>query len=201
MSKKPSIPKGTRDFNPEEVTRRNYIFNVIKETFSLYGFQPIETPSFENSETLMGKYGEEGDRLIFKILESGEYLDNVRSELKELDFAIETLLDNIKAHISYFENKYDLNKMRIDREFLEIEILKIVNKDSIITSAFATFISDLFRFSNNTYYSGLENIINDYREDVLREAFMPIVYKNYKYPKFKIRNLFNSIFYESTDSL
>ena len=114
MSKKPSIPKGTRDFNPEEVTRRNYIFNVIKETFSLYGFQPIETPSFENSETLMGKYGEEGDRLIFKILESGEYLDNVRSELKELDFAIETLLDNIKAHISYFENKYDLNKMRID---------------------------------------------------------------------------------------
>ena len=72
MSKKPSIPKGTRDFNPEEVSRRNYIFNVIKETFSLYGFQPIETPSFENSETLMGKYGEEGDRLIFKILNSGE---------------------------------------------------------------------------------------------------------------------------------
>lgn len=77
MSKKPSIPKGTRDFNPEEVSRRNYIFNAIKETFSLYGFQPIETPSFENSETLMGKYGEEGDRLIFKILNSGDFLSNV----------------------------------------------------------------------------------------------------------------------------
>ncbi|MDN3723791.1 histidine--tRNA ligase [Aequorivita sp. SDUM287046] len=74
---KPSIPKGTRDFNPEEVSRRNYIFNVIKEAFSLYGFQPIETPSFENSETLMGKYGEEGDRLIFKILNSGDFLSKV----------------------------------------------------------------------------------------------------------------------------
>lgn len=75
--KKPSIPKGTRDFNPEEVSKRNYIFGVIRETFSLYGFQPIETPSFENSETLMGKYGEEGDRLIFKILNSGDYLSKV----------------------------------------------------------------------------------------------------------------------------
>lgn len=81
MSKKPSIPKGTRDFNPDEVTRRNYIFNIIKETFSLYGFQPIETPSFENSETLMGKYGEEGDRLIFKILNSGDYLSKVEDKL------------------------------------------------------------------------------------------------------------------------
>ncbi len=79
--KKPSIPKGTRDFNPEEVSRRNYIFNVIKETFSLYGFQPIETPSFENSETLMGKYGEEGDRLIFKILNSGDFLSKVDDNL------------------------------------------------------------------------------------------------------------------------
>ena len=78
---KPSIPKGTRDFGPEEVSRRNYIFNVIKETFSLYGFQPIETPSFENSETLMGKYGEEGDRLIFKILNSGDYLSKVNETL------------------------------------------------------------------------------------------------------------------------
>lgn len=78
---KPSIPKGTRDFNPEEVGRRNYIFDVIKKNFALFGFQPIETPSFENSETLMGKYGEEGDRLIFKILNSGDYLAKVDSEL------------------------------------------------------------------------------------------------------------------------
>lgn len=81
MSKKPSIPKGTRDFNPAEVARRNYIFNIIKETFALYGFRPIETPSFENSQTLLGKYGEEGDRLIFKILNSGDFLSKVDDKL------------------------------------------------------------------------------------------------------------------------
>jgi histidyl-tRNA synthetase len=74
MAQKPSIPKGTRDFSPAEVFRRNYIFSIIKTNFEKFGFQPIETPSFENSETLMGKYGEEGDRLIFKILNSGDYL-------------------------------------------------------------------------------------------------------------------------------
>tara|TARA_R110002012_G_scaffold42418_8_gene115456 strand:- start:6273 stop:7991 length:1719 start_codon:yes stop_codon:yes gene_type:complete len=74
MAKKPSIPKGTRDFSPAEVAKRNYIIQTIKKHFETYGFQPIETPSFENSETLMGKYGDEGDRLIFKILNSGDYL-------------------------------------------------------------------------------------------------------------------------------
>lgn len=77
---KPSTPKGTRDFGPEEVAKRNYIISTIREIFSLYGFQPIETPSFENSETLMGKYGDEGDRLIFKILNSGDYLSKVPDE-------------------------------------------------------------------------------------------------------------------------
>ncbi len=77
MAQKPSIPKGTRDFNPEEVAKRNYIFNTIRGVFQTFGFQPIETPSFENSETLMGKYGDEGDRLIFKILDSGDYLSKV----------------------------------------------------------------------------------------------------------------------------
>lgn len=78
---KPSIPKGTRDFSSTEVTRRNHIFSTIKEAFELFGFQPIETPSFENSSTLMGKYGEEGDRLIFKILNSGDYLKKVDDTL------------------------------------------------------------------------------------------------------------------------
>lgn len=77
MAKKPSVPKGTRDFSPQEVAKRNYIMETIKKSFKLYGFQPIETPSFENSETLLGKYGEEGDRLIFKILNSGDFLSKV----------------------------------------------------------------------------------------------------------------------------
>jgi len=78
---KPSIPKGTRDFSPTELANRNYIFNTIRAAFETFGFQPIETPSFENSTTLMGKYGEEGDRLIFKILNSGDYLNKVDKKL------------------------------------------------------------------------------------------------------------------------
>lgn len=74
MASKPSIPKGTRDFSPDEVAKRQYIMQIIRSNFEKFGFQPIETPSFENSDTLMGKYGEEGDRLIFKILNSGDYL-------------------------------------------------------------------------------------------------------------------------------
>jgi histidyl-tRNA synthetase len=80
MASKPSIPKGTRDFSPAEVAKRQYIIATIKSNFEKFGFQPIETPSFENSETLMGKYGEEGDRLIFKILNSGDYLDKISGE-------------------------------------------------------------------------------------------------------------------------
>ena len=72
MASKPTIPKGTRDFSPVEVSKRNYIISIMRRHFENYGYQPIETPSFENSETLMGKYGEEGDRLIFKILNSGD---------------------------------------------------------------------------------------------------------------------------------
>ena len=78
---KPSIPKGTRDFSPEEVAKRNYIIQTIRQAFERYGFQPIETPSFEKTETLMGKYGEEGDRLIFRILDAGDFLSEVPAEV------------------------------------------------------------------------------------------------------------------------
>ena len=77
---KPSIPKGTRDFTPIEMANRNYIFNTIKDVFRLYGFQQIETPAMENLSTLMGKYGEEGDKLLFKILNSGDYLNGLPDE-------------------------------------------------------------------------------------------------------------------------
>ena len=83
MASKPSIPKGTRDFSPAEVAKRQYIMQIIKSNFEKFGFQPIETPSFENSDTLMGKYGEEGDRLIFKILNSGDYLAKADATLLE----------------------------------------------------------------------------------------------------------------------
>lgn len=81
---KPSIPKGTRDFSALEMSRRNYIFDTIKEVYALYGFQQIETPAMETLQTLLGKYGEEGDKLLFKVLNSGEYLSKVdKAELHE----------------------------------------------------------------------------------------------------------------------
>ena len=84
MAQKPSIPKGTRDFSPLEMAKRNYIFDTIKQVYQLYGFQQIETPAMETLGTLMGKYGEEGDKLLFKVLNSGDYLSKVSDdELKE----------------------------------------------------------------------------------------------------------------------
>ena len=80
MAQKPSIPKGTRDFSPQEMMRRNYIFDTIKSVFRLYGFAPLETPSMENLSTLLGKYGDEGDKLLFKILNSGDYAANLSDE-------------------------------------------------------------------------------------------------------------------------
>ena len=81
---KPSIPKGTRDFSPEEMAKRNYIFNTIRDVYHLYGFSQIETPAMENLSTLMGKYGEEGDKLLFKILNSGDcFADITDEDLKE----------------------------------------------------------------------------------------------------------------------
>jgi histidyl-tRNA synthetase len=87
MAIKVGIPKGTRDFSAEELGKRNYIFDIVKKAFVNYGFQPIETPTFENNETLMGKYGEEGDRLIFKILNSGDYFDKIDEDLIKKDQA------------------------------------------------------------------------------------------------------------------
>ena len=80
MAQKPSIPKGTRDFGPQEMSRRNYIFDTIREVYSLYGYQQIETPAMENLSTLMGKYGEEGDKLLFKILNSGDFLRGIGAD-------------------------------------------------------------------------------------------------------------------------
>jgi histidyl-tRNA synthetase len=103
MSSKPSIPKGTRDFSPAEVAKRQYIIQKIRSNFEKFGFQPIETPSFENSETLMGKYGEEGDRLIFKILNSGDYLDKANPDaLQNKDS------NKLTASISEKALRYDL---------------------------------------------------------------------------------------------
>jgi histidyl-tRNA synthetase len=100
---KPSVPKGTRDFSPAEMAKRNYIFDTIRSVFRKYGYQQIETPAMENLSTLMGKYGDEGDKLIFKILNSGNFLSKVDQQtLKALD------LQRITSEISEKALRYDL---------------------------------------------------------------------------------------------
>ncbi len=100
---KPSIPKGTRDFSPIETRRRYYIFIIIREVFEKYGYQPIETPALENLSTLAGKYGEEGDRLIFKIINSGDYLKEVREKNISLENPVA-----VTPYISEKALRYDL---------------------------------------------------------------------------------------------
>ncbi|MFC4817650.1 histidine--tRNA ligase [Flavobacterium sp. GCM10023249] len=121
MAQKPSTPKGTRDFSPAEVAKRNYIFNTIRTHFERFGFQPIETPTFENSETLMGKYGEEGDRLIFKILNSGNFFYD-RNTI-ELPSSIEELQKNSAETIT-LEQRIELNKFtaRISEKALRYDL-------------------------------------------------------------------------------
>jgi histidyl-tRNA synthetase len=120
MAQKPSIPKGTRDFNPEEVAKRSYIVDTIKQQFELYGFQPIETPSFENSETLMGKYGEEGDRLIFKILNSGSYLKAYN------DFLLQIILDSL----NYIVKHLKINDIEVlSGDFFRINFINDFSKE------------------------------------------------------------------------
>jgi histidyl-tRNA synthetase len=102
-SQKPSVPKGTRDFTPDEMVRRNYIFSTIESVFKLYGYQPIETPAMENLSTLLGKYGEEGDKLLFRILNSGDFLKKVSDEaLQNRD------LTAMSASVSEKGLRYDL---------------------------------------------------------------------------------------------
>src|SRR5574343_126657 len=140
MAQKPSIPKGTRDFSPAEVAKRNYIFSTIKTNFEKFGFQPIETPSFENSETLMGKYGEEGDRLIFKILNSGDFLDSYNQNLIK---SIKLILRNLQ-HFIEEDSESDLT---------------IFGKDLIIK------FPDVLRKQNDIKFD--EKIINFLKKDYL----------------------------------
>ncbi|MDH7914244.1 histidine--tRNA ligase [Winogradskyella sp. SYSU M77433] len=162
MAQKPSIPKGTRDFNAEEVAKRSYIIETIKTQFQLYGFQPIETPSFENSETLMGKYGDEGDRLIFKILDSGEYFEKVKGNVVDLSKYKEVLENLVETLEDIIQNCKELNDLYYsDFQFLFSEVKKkIISKrlynDEIIDNVdeFDTLIKKLIDY----------NVISEYKK-------------------------------------
>ena len=158
MAQKPSIPKGTRDFSPTEVAKRNYIFLTIKQVFEVYGFQPIETPSFENSSTLMGKYGEEGDRLIFKILNSGDYLKDLRKNI----------FDYAKFSTCFFElrkavENFDRDNTGISYESLIFEAVKLydnlnVFEKKVLINYFIQKKDEIIEFYKKELYESEEGI-------------------------------------------
>ena len=155
MASKPSIPKGTRDFSPVEVSKRNYIISIMRTHFEKYGYQPIETPSFENSDTLMGKYGEEGDRLIFKILNSGEFF----SDFNKIILAyLKTIYGRIIVELSKenSENRIDdFLKILLSKNFIQ-EIVDTVNREN---SEYK-----LYNFYNKSLISAIRSEINFIRK-------------------------------------
>ena len=172
MAQKPSIPKGTRDFSPAEVAKRNYIFSTIKTNFEKFGFQPIETPSFENSETLMGKYGEEGDRLIFKILNSGDYLDDIRKNLGETGILIVNffhVLDGIGKILSEKRNESFQDALT---RGMSIFFNSKIEKD-LLEDFFKTNRLKLEEFYNNLDEKNTAEVM------FFRQEFFAVFYKQY----------------------
>jgi histidyl-tRNA synthetase len=161
MAQKPGIPKGTRDFSPAEVAKRQYIISAIKHHFETFGFQPIETPSFENSDTLMGKYGEEGDRLIFKILNSGEYFKPFKDIIKSY---LVVLYGAILIDIAKGKSDQDL-KDKLDQflsfDFIEkiIERINKVSPSSKFYNFYSNALNDSIRDEIKTY---LDNDFGDF---------------------------------------
>lgn len=199
MASKPSIPKGTRDFSPAEVSKRQYIIQAIKSNFEKFGFQPIETPSFENSETLMGKYGEEGDRLIFKILDSGEYFEKAIEDkylINNLNIYLYTALKEIFYEIiiekkglnfkDLISNGFIEQKNRFSLLFKSIKLQEsiksfLLSKNIFFQSSISQIINEsnndnfIFDWSFNSFYSKeiLKNnaFIEEFYENLQREGF------------------------------
>ncbi len=151
---KPSIPKGTRDFSPDEMVKRNYIFDAIRSVFQKYGYLPIETPAMENLDTLLGKYGDEGDKLIFKILDSGDYFDTVkRNLLGDIFIKINSyFFDLIKMLIiQLIKDKADINNETIRNYIKEYFHPETVNSQDLNFNIKSSIFS---------YFKKDENVVN-----------------------------------------
>lgn len=179
MASKPSIPKGTRDFSPAEVSKRQYIIQIIKHNFEKFGFQPIETPSFENSETLMGKYGEEGDRLIFKILNSGDYFSEIKDSLHE--YQIISSFFNERFFLDFYKLVKDKhafsNIVSVNQKFSDCESQDIKSSFGIFIQKRKSNIESSSKFNKNEK-SILDKLINN-NEGYLYTSFevVDIVWK------------------------
>lgn len=141
MASKPSIPKGTRDFSPSEVAKRNYIISIMRHHFEIFGYQPIETPSFENSDTLIGKYGEEGDRLIFKILDSGDYLNDLNNCLFHFIYGISRFYQDYYKNFDDYQEKDLISNFRDNINIYASESIKYIQNSNVTLERFS---NDLF---------------------------------------------------------
>ncbi|MBK5273418.1 MAG: histidine--tRNA ligase, partial [Bacteroidia bacterium] len=200
---KPSLPQGTRDFGPDVVRKRNYILNTIRSVFELYGFEPLETPAMENLDTLMGKYGEEGDKLIFKILNNGDYLSGLRPEdfegislgnLKNIPYRTDTnllLTDYKKKHIQITNHissralKYDLtipfaryvamNHNQLTFPFKRYQIQPVWRADRPQKGRYREF------YQCDADVVGSNSLINEVElASIYNEVFIQLGIKNYK---------------------
>jgi histidyl-tRNA synthetase len=143
---KPSVPKGTRDFSPTEMVRRNFIFDTIKGVFRKYGYQQIETPSMENLSTLTGKYGDEGDKLIFKILDSGDYISNISQKFNVVEGVLDkaiafnvkkaNLAENEKDAANYIDAANNLIELRSGWENEEIDLASLIAASKLSAESF-----------------------------------------------------------------
>lgn len=174
MASKPSIPKGTRDFSPVEVSKRNYIIAIMRTHFENYGYQPIETPSFENSDTLMGKYGEEGDRLIFKILNSGDYLEDLKQNvISSGKYSVHffEILDALKIRIfKSWEDNYDEFLLRMLSIYSKLDD----NEKNLLHDYFISIKEDLILFCNS-----IKDLPEEFERYNLTLQFNRDIFKNF----------------------
>ncbi|MFS4482026.1 histidine--tRNA ligase [Hyunsoonleella sp. 2307UL5-6] len=169
MAQKPSTPKGTRDFNPEAVAKRNYIFNTIRNAFDTFGFQPIETPSFENSETLMGKYGDEGDRLIFKILNSGDYFYKTKNGiLSAIRVGEMFYLKLTKEELDNIDWLYRESRNQVVQKFLKVTLNG--GKNSVKNLPPEDVLDYIFLMIHNAY----KNLLSSPDENTKHKVFTEI---------------------------
>ena len=174
MATKPGIPKGTRDFSPAEVAKRQYIIGAIKHHFETFGFQPIETPSFENSDTLMGKYGDEGDRLIFKILNSGDYFEKFAGDILESTDFRRVMTNRLQSICSNIDQEFG-GKIRNN----SLSLPEYLSDDYVL---------DIFNFHLNNfkddYNERFKNIylkaIEAYKEHLLKWVYRTIINRRRK---------------------
>jgi histidyl-tRNA synthetase len=214
---KPSTPKGTRDFSPTEMVRRNFIFDTIKGVFRKYGYQQIETPAMENSSTLLGKYGDEGDKLIFKILESGEFMFDVNADLtqkfnpkyfeRDLRTFIKDVIDVFSIHV-FESNSYKNNYEELVESFFSTDNVLFENKRPYYLNTFKkTFNNYLYKkgtatkFKNHrnriSYYLSIEDKSKKFKE--IYKGLNYIIYKNYIYDEILALDAFTNNQLQSID--